>query len=189
MVYHADEALIVSQPLANALQRIQPRSSDLRPLRIKVDQVGGLENIQLFAWQFTGDRCDRMAQLVGGPDVCPVCGFGPINCPDCGPFVNNPCPKCKSSIFRRTDSPDADPKKHIVFENDLQRDDFVLDGSRWDGSDCIPAGRHKVISWRLHDWLLKRHAKPFISKPVPFCTDNMSEQQWKWLEEIQKPFM
>jgi hypothetical protein len=63
--------------------------------------------------------------------------------------------------------------------------DLVLEGARWDGSDLISSHSNiTFISKRMFDWIVSVHAGPLMARPVKFCTDGMSHEQKRWLEEI-----
>jgi hypothetical protein len=46
---------------------------------------------------------------------------------------------------------------------------------------------HPIASKRFIDWLLRVHAAPFYAEPVLFAVDGMSDEQKRWLKELDKP--
>jgi hypothetical protein len=180
-----DLYFMISEALAAAIRKQPLRGVDLRPIKFNVNQSDQPEP-ELFAWQFTGKNCCRILFVAGGKNQCPFCGNAPVICPGCGDWPNQPCKKCKKMTLCPQEDLHADPK---LIRFDAERPDLqiILEGSKWDGADCIRNHGRQLASKRVVDWLVKREASPLVAVPVRFCTDGMSDQQKKWLEEAISP--
>jgi hypothetical protein len=180
-----DFFFMVMKSLADALKASPFRGIDLRPIEIATNQ-SELPDPEIFAWQFTGRNCRRAAKIVGGKNKCPFCGQVPLVCDSCGESVNHPCTSCKNYTMCSHDDMHADERRIRV---DSDRPDLlmILEGSRWDGADCVASRSGNYASRRLVDWLVKRNATPFVAVPVRFCTDGMNDRQKRWLEEVATP--
>ena len=66
----------------------------------------------------------------------------------------------------------------------------IIDGHRWDGSDFvyngIEQGLHSpIVTKRVIDWLLNRHAAPFFARPMLVAVDKMTGEQRARLEDVK----
>ena len=106
-------------------------------------------------------------------------------CDGCGEWYVY-CKRCKKQMVITESMHKGVNDNRIPIEDDgIWR---VLEGKTWDGSDLVQAKGAPFASKRFIDWLLRIHAAPFYAEPVYFCVDDMSEQQKKWFDDLQKPF-
>jgi hypothetical protein len=171
-----------SEEFAKRLDSLKIRGAKIEPITISDDlhELKG-KNLKLWHLQLIGRAAERALKVIGAPNLCPYCGRGKMFCESCGYRIPL-CENCGQEMYVIEHNHKGAGDKRIPFERDQKT---VLEGKTWDGSDLVQGC---YASKRFIDWLLRIHAAPFYAEPVYFCVDGMSDQQWKWLEELQKPF-
>lgn len=172
----------ISRELYSRLNALNVKGARLDPIKIIVNQ-SGLKNPEVWALQFVGTSKKRLPRFIDAANACPHCGKNKIVCEGCG-YWNSRCLSC-SKMMVRTQDEQNDGKMLLLEERPFRA---IIEGSGWDGSDLIQVNGRKFASKRFIDWLLRIHAAPFYAEPVYFCVDGMSDEQKKWLDDLQKPF-
>ncbi len=172
--------LAVSKELYLRLDALKPKKARLDLFKIIVNQ-SDLPTPEVWALQFLGRIRKRPPKLIDTANECPNCHRGKIVCESCGLLIMS-CENCGEQMHIHEDVHKGPGDKRIPYARDRK---MVVEGKTWDGSDLVQGC---YASKRFIDWLLRIHAAPFYAKPVYFCVDGMSDQQKKWLDDLQKPF-
>ena len=178
------DCFALSDELKRRIDALKLRGARIDPIDLTI-HVTGEKAKGYWALQFVGKASLRVPKIVGVPNQCPYCGRGKIFCESCGDW-QGACPFCKESglaVLEEVHGGEDD--KRVPFEANLWN---IIEGRAWDGGDLIQAHGDKFASKRFIDWLLRIHAAPFYAEPVYFCVDGMTDRQWKWFDDLQKPF-
>ncbi len=172
----------VSKEIHARLELLNIGGARLNPIEID-DEFHKLQGkvVRLWHFQFVGRIRARPWKLLDAPNLCPHCGSGKLFCESCGYRIPL-CENCGQEMYVIEHNHKGAGDKRIPFERDQKT---VLEGKTWDGSDLVQGC---YASKRFIDWLLRIHAAPFYAEPIYFCVDGMSDQQWRWFEDLQKPF-
>ena len=142
---------------------------------------------ELWLVQPRGHQVGRRWIVRGKPNHCPGGeDHGPVACPGCGQIILN-CLTCGRDTSAIPSYHQGEGDDRLVLCALKDRETWVLDGSHWDGSDFCQSMYAAIGTHRLVDYLLRKHAAPFIATPALVWTDGMSKQQLAWLERAKKP--
>jgi hypothetical protein len=174
--------IVLSEALYDQIAPLKLRGARIDLLDLR-DHHTDAKITGFWSLQFVGKTKLRLPKFVDVPNRCPHCHKSKIICESCGHWSAY-CSACEKQmvIIETKHLGKTDPR--LAFEDGL---DPIL-GKTWDGSDLVQARGRNFASKRFIDWLLRIHAAPFYAEPVWFCVDGMSDQQKKWLDDLQKPF-
>jgi hypothetical protein len=180
------DEVVVSDEFMGRLQKTGLTGMRFFPLRINVNQSGTEKtgNPKLFVLELTGRIWERSRKVLGKPNACPFCSFGPLLCSACGDFYPD-CPKCgKHTMMLWIAHPGGKDKQ--LASDDVPAKGRILRGETWDGADFVQANDRKFLTKRALDWLLCVHAKPMYVRPTQVLVDGMSVEQKQWLKRAKK---
>jgi hypothetical protein len=175
----------VSDEFRQRLEKLKLRGVRLDELDLHVHTTG--EKLRGFwSLQSVGKAKVRPPKLVDTPNACPLCGKEKLICEGCWQ-LNPTCKIYGKGVFVEEAKHEGKDDKRLPLAPGCL--DGILEGKTWDGSDLVQTtGGHRTFaSKRFIDWLLRVHAAPFYAEPVLFAVDGMSEEQKRWLKELDKP--
>jgi hypothetical protein len=114
----------------------------------------------------TGRNCQLPTQIVGGENLCPFCGWGPIVCEECGERSDE-CRQCEKQVLvpLHIHQGEADRRIAIKPAGDW-KNTLIIDASRWHGEDFINCRGSTVVTRRVIDWLKALPAGPWVAYPL-----------------------
>jgi hypothetical protein len=177
---------VVTEEVYSALSNSDLVGMELIP--VDVSSVRALSALPLSAWlwQPLGMDCQRPCLIHNAENACPFCHQGAVVCDFCG-HVTMVCPNCHEIMC--TPELKGPGDRRLLLSDVKQRNAPVLDGSRWDGSDCFVSRGTMAVSKRVLECLLAIHAAPFIAEPAQVWIDKMTPAQLERLELIRQPLV
>jgi hypothetical protein len=179
-------AEVVGERLADALKKWGLR--EVSPIRFEeelTDAGKPLSKKRYYWLRTTGVIRQRPPKVFGGPNACETCGWGPVVCPACGAVEHYYCPGCDSLLISSPNAEWSKGEPQLMWETWPGRHwtEVVLLGKTWNGGDYMGGRGPRVISRRLFDRLREFGAKPFVWRSVPVDVEEMTDEQWKMMEE------
>lgn len=175
------DLLLVSKTFGERIQRSNLKGWRLEPVTVYDHFTRDVIDDTLHL-QCTGRNCARPMRVTRDRNTCPFCGKHWIICEKCG-HEQREC--LESGAMTICDSREANCGSEVrllTYEVwDLQEE--ILEGCRWDGADFVRTHTAEYISHRVLRWLQSLHAGPLGAVPARFCTDRMSREQSRWMEE------
>jgi len=163
-------SVVISRRLADALQKSELRGFGLGTTEVIDPPEGTPKNLAVL--QFRGHFCQRQRAIVGAANACPLCGYEPLICSDCGAYPSR-CPKCNGiTDVLQKDHQGSGDKRFVRIPGVTNA--RVLDGRLWDGSDFI-YGRY--ISRRALLFLQSIKASRYAAIPVELDLEGVDDKQ------------
>lgn len=182
--YHWNSRWVISDRVRLAISAPRVSGAEFLPLKVVENTANLPLKERYWLLQSRARNCRRPARVVGAENACPYCGEEPVICPTCGHEMWK-CVKCHELT---TTSDRKDPKdRRLLHCSFPHRRIFVVDGSRWDGSDVFFIQGRTAVSKRILDKLLSIHAGPFVAEPIAVWTDEMTAEQKERLDEVSQP--
>jgi hypothetical protein len=174
----------VSDEFRRRIERLKLTGAHFHSMKLR-DTTTGNEVLGVSSFQFAGRARIRLPTFVDAVNACPFCSKGKIVCEGCLQW-NPYCLHCKREMTVPAARHGGNDDKRVPFEPGLWS---ILDGKHWDGSDLVQTsgGNRMFASKRFIDWLLRVHAAPFCAEPVDLYIDGMSEEQHRWLKDLEEP--
>jgi hypothetical protein len=143
--------------------------------------------------EVTGQIVEAPYRVVGVPNACPNCGYGPIVCTGCS-HIDEICPKCQKQAVRPPGR-NLFPESRPLLRAPVPKAGRPLLGRTWNGEDFIRTitdvsefsfTERYYITRRALDWLQRVHARPYYARPALVILDGMSDEQLGWIERAKR---
>lgn len=175
------DTVAVNENLKVRIERAKVKGALFYPITVRSHNTG--KKIQgIWYLEFTGSIDIRSPRLVGLENRCPFCGKGAVLCDGCGCILSR-CSSCNREMTIGEPYHNGPSDLRIPVEHGP----LILEGRLWDGSDLVSVGDGKFASRRFLNWLIGMEAGPFTAEPALLCTDGMTDEQLKWLAELNEP--